>query len=99
MQKKVVSWLFLAALALPGYADVKVISRYTADGQTTETTTYAKGERLRYQYSKDVILLRDCVQKRIIQIDEKNKTFVSLTDEAAGKTVSKLTLTDTGEQK
>lgn len=99
MQKTVASWLFLANLALPGYADIKVVSKYTADGQTTETTTYAKGERLRYQYSKDVVLLRDCVQKRITQIDEKSKTFVSVPDEAAGGTVSKLTLADTGEQK
>src|SRR5579872_5089800 len=95
--------IYLVSLFYPilaTFADIKITSKYTAEGQTNETTTYAKGEKLRYQYSGDVILLRDCSNNRVTQVDEKTRTFVSLPDDkAASETVSKITLTDKGESK
>ena len=99
MRHSVFSLVILAGAALPAYADFKISSKYTAEGQTTETTTYAKGERLRYQYAGGVTLLRDCAQKRITQLDDKNKTFVSLSEEQSSKTVLNITLSDSDEQK
>src|ERR1700730_17696953 len=84
------------------FADTKVTSKYTSEGQVTELLAYHKGERLRYQYGKDVTLLRDCGQKRIVDVDDKNKTFLSLPEDqqqAPQPTVSNITPIDTGEKK
>ena len=81
-------------------ADTKVAAKYTSDGQTTETTVYSKGERLRYEYAEGLTLIRQCDQKRLVQIDDKAKTFLNLPIEqpdAAG--TPQPTITDTGEHK
>ena len=88
----------------PLLADSKIATRYVADGQTTETVIYAKGERLRYNYGKGESLIRQCDQNRLIQVDDNAKTFVSLPGEQpaaadASKPVAQTTVVDTGEKK
>jgi hypothetical protein len=86
--------------AMRGLADTKVTSKYTAEGQTTETTTYMQDERLRYEYGQDATLLRDCTQKLITQLNMKNRTFLSLPEEPkAAADLSNITVTDAGEHK
>ena len=81
-------------------ADTKVAAKYTSDGQTTETKVYSKGERLRYEYAEGMTLIRQCDQKRLVQIDDKSKTFLNLPAEqpdTAG--APQPTVTDTKERK
>jgi hypothetical protein len=81
-------------------ADSKVAAKYTSDGQTTETTVYSKGERLRYEYAEGLTLIRQCDQKRLIQIDDKSKTFLNLPAEQPDTTgAPQPTVTETGEKK
>src|SRR5579864_5451423 len=81
-------------------ADTKVAAKYTSDGQTTETTVFAKGERLRYEYGEGLTLIRQCDQKRLVQIDDKAKTFLTLPAEQADAAGSAQPIvTDTGDRK
>jgi len=92
----------LAALiaAIPGFSDIKITSTYTENGQTVETTIYGNSQRLRYDYGKGLVLLRQCDQKRMIQIDDVAKTYLSLPIEQAADPASpQAKVTDTGEQK
>jgi len=91
------SVLMLGA-ATAGFADTKIAAKYTSDGQVTETTVYAKGERLRYEYGDGLVLVRQCDQKRVIQIDAKSKTYLSLPAEQQGAS-PQAKITDTGERK
>ena len=94
---------------VPALADTRIATRYVADGQTTETVIYARGERLRYNYGKGESLLRQCDLKRIVQIDDNAKTFLSQPAEppaAAGaaapdaaKPAAQIAVADTGERK
>ncbi|MBZ5593612.1 MAG: DUF4412 domain-containing protein [Acidobacteriia bacterium] len=99
MNKSGVSALvILLGAASAALCDTKIATKYVSDGQTTETTAYAKGERLRYEYGEGLTLVRQCDQKRVIQIDDKAKTYMSLPaqSDASG---SQATVTDTGERK
>ena len=90
----------LLLAAIPGLSDTKVMISYIADGQTAETTIYANGARVRYDYGKGMILLRQCDQKRMVQLDDQARTFLSLPMEQAGaEASSKAQVTDTGERK
>ena len=79
-------------------ADTKMIAKYVSDGQTTETKVFIKGERLRYEYGEGLTLVRQCDQKRVIQIDDKAKTYLNLPaqPDASGPQAQ---VTDTGERK
>jgi hypothetical protein len=105
-EERVINKNLTGALALAfcatsmAVADTKVAAKYTSDGQTTETTVYSKGDRLRYEYAEGLTLIRQCDQKRLVQIDDKSKTFLTLPAEqpdAAG--APQPALTDTGERK
>jgi len=94
-----VSAMFLCGV-VTALADTRIVTRYIADGQTTVTTIYAKGDRLRYNYGSGESLLRECAENRIVQVDDTAKTYRSLPAEpltAAGS--SKMEVTDTGERK
>jgi hypothetical protein len=81
-------------------ADTKIAAKYTSDGQTTETTVFAKGERLRYEYGEGLTLIRQCDQKRLVQIDDKAKTFLNLPAEQADAAgAAQPIITDTGDRK
>ena len=90
----------LMAAAVPGLADTKITANYNDNGQAVETTIYGNGQRLRYDYGKGLILLRQCDQKRLVQVDDTAKTFLSLPAEESNSTAaSQVKVTDTGEQK
>jgi hypothetical protein len=91
--------VILVCAATPAISDTKVVTEYTTDGQTVETTIYAKGGRLRYEYGDGLTLIRKCDQKRIIQIDDKSKTYLSLPVEEPAAAPSRAQVNDTGERK
>ena len=95
------SSLAMLFAAAPAFGDAKIASKYTSEGQPAETITmYAQGEHMRYEYSGGVVLLRDCAQRRIVQLDTKNHSYVSVPAAAeAAKGVVESKATDTGEQK
>lgn len=97
--------ILTASVAL---ADVRVKSRITAGGQTTETAVYTKGARQRMEYGKEAVILQQCDLKRMIQINEAAKSyFIVPMDGAPASTAPKkggvvtlnTTLNDTGERK
>jgi hypothetical protein len=97
-----VSAMVLCA-AVPALADTKIATKYVADGQTTETVTFIRGERLRYNYGKGQSLLRQCDLKRIVQVDDNAKTFLSkpadLPQADSTTPTSVVQTVDTGERK
>src|SRR5579859_5950871 len=91
--------IVLLGAASMALSDTKITTKYVSDGQTTETTVFAKGERLRYVYGEGLILVRQCDQKRVIQIDDKAKTYINLPAQQPDASAPKAQLTDTGERK
>ena len=82
-------------------ADVQIKTSYNADGQTAETTVWSNGNRMRYDYGNGVVILRYCDQGKMVQIDDKNKSFLVLPAQDAPKPAapSAAEVTDTGERK
>jgi hypothetical protein len=82
-------------------ADVQIKTSYNADGQAAETTIWSNGTRMRYDYGNGVVMLRYCAQKKMIQLDDKNKSFLALPlqDAAKGAVGSTPEVSDTGERK
>jgi hypothetical protein len=101
MMNKNLAGAFALALCATSMAvaDTKIAAKYTSDGQTTETTVFAKGERLRYDYGEGLTLIRQCDQKRLVQIDDKAKTFLNLPADSADAGAAQPTITDTGDRK
>jgi hypothetical protein len=96
--------LFAAA---PAFSDVIITTSYTTDGRSSDTTIYGNGKRIRYDYGKGLILIRQCDLNRFVQIDDKAKTYLSLPAEQSNSAVSspgappstKVDVTDTKERK
>jgi len=101
MNKNLASALALALCATTtAVADTKIAAKYTSDGQTTETTVFAQGQRFRYEYGEGLTLIRQCDQKRLVQIDDKAKTFLNLpAEQAEAAGAGQPTIIDTGERK
>src|SRR5215471_8661749 len=93
--------LVLSFAAVSCLADVQITTSYNADGQTAETIIWSKGNRMRYDYGNGVVMLRYCDEHKIIQLDEKAKTYLILPSQDAAKPAadSKAEVTDTGERK
>jgi len=91
--------IVLLGAASAALCDTKIVAKYISDGQTTETKVFAKGDRLRYEYNEGLTLVRQCDQKRVIQIDDKGKTYVSLPTPQPDATKPQVKVTDTGEKK
>ena len=90
----------LLAAAVPGLSDTKIVTSYTTDGQAVITTIYAQGARVRYDYGKGLILLRQCDLKRMVQLDEQGKTYLSLPDQPSEEGRSpKAQVIDTGDRR
>lgn len=90
----------LAIAAFPGMADVQMTNSYTADGQTAQTTISSNGNRMRYEYGNGLVLLRYCDAKSLVQIDEKQKSYLQLpSQEPASQAGVKTDVVDTGERK
>src|SRR5262245_53730481 len=100
--------ILLLAAAATLLGDVRVKSTLSAGGTSTESTVYTKGSRQRLEYGKDATLLQQCDRKRMLQLDEANKSYLVLETNvtAPAAPVSKggtvtvtTTVTDTGETK
>jgi hypothetical protein len=91
--------------------DLRFKSTYTTDGLKTETVTYVKGQRERFEF-QDMVLLKQHDQKRTIQISLAAKTYFVVPEgssaapaaaEAAAKPPGVVrmatTIVDTGERK
>src|SRR4029434_4330875 len=59
----------------PAPQDVRFKSIYTAGDMKTESVTYMKGERERYEF-QDMVLLKQPDQKRTIQISKTANTYL-----------------------
>jgi hypothetical protein len=95
------AWLILAMATVPCLADVQITTSYNADGQAAETTIWSNGNRMRYDYGSGVVMLRDCDQRKVTQIDEKAKAYLLLPTEEPEDpaAASRAEVTDTGERK
>jgi hypothetical protein len=92
--------VLLSCAVVPALPDTKIATSYTDAGQPIKTTIYAKDQRVRYDFGKGVVLLRQCDKKRIVQIDDAAKTYVSLpAEQPEPKGPSKITTEDKGEKK
>jgi hypothetical protein len=93
--------VMLAMASVPSLADVQITTSYNADGQAAETTIWSNGNRMRYDYGSGVVMLRYCDQAKIVQIDEKAKTYLLLPAEEPANPAAapKGDVTDTGESK
>ena len=94
-------------------ADVRFKSKYTTGDQVTESVTYLKNNRERYELA-DMILLKQHDQNRVVQISRSAKTYLvspdgvpaiaSMVDQAAaqkapGVVLVATSIVDTGERK
>lgn len=91
----------LAIAIAPCVADVQIKTSYNADGQNAETTIWSDGQRMRYDYGSGVVMLRFCDQQKMVQIDDKSKSYLVLPAQEASQPAgaAKPEVTDTGEHK
>jgi len=87
-------------LSITAFADVKVKSRTTMSGQTTENTTYIKGKRQRTEQSaggSQIVSLTQCDLKRGIQLNPQTQAYII--NSWADDTTTPTTTTQTGNTK
>jgi hypothetical protein len=100
--------------APPPPQDVRFKTSYTTGDQKTETTTFVKGERERFEF-QDMVLLKQHDQKRIVQISRAANTYLvapegtppvpapaadpALPPKPPGVVMVATTIVDTGERK
>jgi hypothetical protein len=99
--------------APPRHSDVRFKTTYTADGMKTETVTYIKGQRERFEF-QDMVLLKQHDQQRTVQISRAANTYLVVPDAApaapaipdaaappkpSGVVTMVTTISDTGERK
>ena len=96
----------------PAPEDVRFKSVYTTGGQRTETVTFIKGQRERYEF-QDMVLLKQHDQKRTVQISRSANTYLVVPDgmllaagpapaappRVPGVITVTTTIVDTGERK
>lgn len=68
-------------VAAPAPQDLRYASTYTAEGLKTESVTYIKGQRERFEF-QDIVLLKQPDQKRTIQIMKAANTYLVMADGA-----------------
>lgn len=70
------------AFAIPAFADVKIKTRNSVGGATTESTVYIKGKRQRSEQDLGglkTVQITQCDMRRAVQLNERAKTyFISL---------------------
>jgi hypothetical protein len=97
--------------APPAPQDVRFKSIYTTAGQRTETVTFIKGQRERYEF-QDMVLLKHHDQKRTVQISRAANTYLVVPEgmpvapgapatspRPSGVITLATTIVDTGERK
>jgi hypothetical protein len=68
-----------AILSITAFADVKVKSRQTMSGQTTENTTYIKGKRSRTENNiagNQMVTLTQCDLRRSVQLNPQTQVYI-----------------------
>ena len=71
--------ILTAILSITAFADVKVKSRQTMSGQTTEGTTYIKGKRSRSEQNMggmQMVTLTQCDLKRSVQLNPQTQVYI-----------------------
>ena len=69
--------LALPLCAAVSHADVKIKSKQTMSGHTSEQTTYIKGKRQRYESEgNQLVSIQQCDLRRDIQLNSMTKTYV-----------------------
>ena len=87
--------LAVASAAATARADVKIKTRSTSAGQTTESVTYIKGKRQRTEYGPSVTIMQ-CDLRRSLQLVVPAKTYTVTPfggDAAAGGAAASTTQT------
>jgi hypothetical protein len=67
--------LFCIGGATAARADVKIKTRNTSAGQTSEGTTYIKGKRLRTEQNETAVTITQCDLRRNVQLGVPTKTY------------------------
>lgn len=87
---RLIQFLFIACLTTTAFADVKIKTRQTMQGQTYENTTYIKGKRQRSEQNNagmQMVHLTQCDLRRDIQMMPASKTYmITMFDETANST-------------
>jgi len=83
IMKKSVQYIIFAilivTLSITAFADVKVKSRMTMSGQSTENTTYIKGKRSRTEQNAGagtMVTLTQCDMKRSVQLNPQTQVYI-----------------------
>ena len=81
--KKSVQYIIFAiltvTLSITAFADVKIKSRMTMSGQSTENTTYIKGKRSRTEQNAGagmMVTLTQCDMKRSVQLNPQTQVYI-----------------------
>ena len=86
--KKAILFTASALLMLAGsaFADIKIKTKQTASGQTTENTTYIKGQRTRTEMMNGIMVtITQCDIGRNVQLAPQTKTYtVTLYEDGKG---------------
>jgi hypothetical protein len=117
MRSKNIAFLTMAlgiGLASTAYGDLKVKSKYTSDGQTSETTVYTKGGRQRLEPTAGIAIINQNDLKRSVQLLDQKKAYLVISadtmkrlpqpaadgSQPTGGVVNyTINITDTGEKK
>src|SRR5215203_6160817 len=71
--------ILTVTLSITALADVKVKSRMTMSGQSTENTTYIKGKRSRTEQNiagNQMVTLTQCDLKRSVQLNPQTQVYI-----------------------
>ncbi len=77
--KHILLAILTVTLSITAFADVKVKSRQTMSGQTTENTTYIKGKRSRTEQNiggNQMVTLTQCDLKRSVQLNPQTQVYI-----------------------
>src|SRR3954451_1869154 len=66
----------ILTLTASAFADVKIKTKQTSSGQTSENTTYIKGKRQRTELGDIMVSITQCDLSRDLQLNPGTKTYV-----------------------
>src|SRR4051794_4079452 len=66
----------ILVMSATAFADVKIKTKQTASGQTSENTTYIKGKRQRTEMGDIMVSITECDLSRDVQLNPGTKTYV-----------------------
>src|SRR5215213_6518412 len=76
MKKAIILMTVLIAMTGSAFADVKIKTKQTASGQTSENTTYIKGKRQRTEMGNGMLVsIMQCDLRRDLQLATQTKSY------------------------